>query len=54
VGWAWHPGIEKKTDRVVSARLAMVKVSNPDDEAFIIHFTGKPTWYRISQAIRPF
>jgi hypothetical protein len=54
VGLAWHPGIEKKTDRVVSARLAMVKVSNPDDEAFIIDFTGQADMVQDFTSDRPF
>jgi len=31
-----------KKDRVVSASLAMVKASNPDDEVFIINFNEEP------------
>jgi Ca-activated chloride channel family protein len=34
--------MQDKKDRVVSAALAMVKASNPDDEIFIINFNEEP------------
>ena len=31
-----------KRERVISAALAMVKASNPDDEVFLVNFSGEP------------
>jgi VWFA-related protein len=34
--------MKDKRDRVISAALAMVKASNPDDEVFVVNFSDEP------------
>jgi Ca-activated chloride channel homolog len=35
--------MKEKRERVAAAALAMVRVSNPEDEVFVIHFNEEPT-----------
>jgi Ca-activated chloride channel homolog len=35
--------MKEKRDRVAAAALAMIRVSNPQDEVFVVHFNEEPT-----------